>query len=69
MNGVLALSEGVPAKAENYLLSAENIITNVMGTDNEYAKSVYKYLYNLYARWHKNEIAEEYHIKYLSVYK
>lgn len=40
-----------------------------MGTDNEYAKSVYKYLYNLYARWHKNEIAEEYHSKYLSVYK
>lgn len=69
MNGVLALSEGIPAKAENYLLSAESIITDVMGTDNEYAKSVYKYLYNLYARWHKNEIAEEYHSKYLSVYK
>lgn len=42
MNGVLALSEGIPAKAENYLLSAESIITDVMGTDNEYAKSVYK---------------------------
>lgn len=69
MNGVLALSEGIPAKAETYLLSAESIITNVMGTDNEYTKSVYKYLYNLYARWNKLEMAEEYHAKYLSVCK
>lgn len=69
MNGVLALSEGIPTKAENYLLSAESIITDVMGTDNEYAKSVYKYLYNLYTRWHKKEIAEEYHSKYLSTYQ
>lgn len=60
MNGVLALSQGVPAKAENYLLSAESIITDIMGTDNEYTKSVYKYLYNLYARWHKPELAEKY---------
>lgn len=36
MNGVLALSEGIPAKAENYLLTAESIITDIMGTDNEY---------------------------------
>lgn len=49
MNGVLALSERIPAKAETYLLSAETIITDVMGTDNKYTKSVYKYLYNLYA--------------------
>ena len=47
MNGVLALSEGIPAKTETYLLSAETIITDVMGTDNKYTKSVYKYLYNL----------------------
>lgn len=60
MNGVLALSEGIPAKAENYLLSAESIIIDIMGTDNEYTKSVYKYLYNLYARWHKPELAEKY---------
>lgn len=60
MNGVLALSERIPDKAENYLLSAESIITGVMGTDNEYTKSVYKYLYNLYARWNKPELAEKY---------
>ena len=66
MNGVLALSEGIPAKAETYLLSAESIITDIMGTDNEYTKSVYKYLYNLYARWHKPELASNYKIKYLS---
>ncbi len=66
MNGVLALSEGIPAKAETYLLSAETIITAVMGTDNEYTKSVYKYLYNLYARWHKTELADSYRNKLLS---
>lgn len=66
MNGVLALSEGIPAKAETYLLSAETIITDVMGTDNEYAKSVYKYLYNLYARWHKPDLADSYRNKLLS---
>ena len=66
MNGVLALSEGIPAKAENYLLTAENIITDVMGTDNQYTKSVYKYLYNLYARWHKTELASLYYNKILS---
>ena len=66
MNGVLALSEGIPAKAETYLLSAETIITDVMGTDNEYTKSVYKYLYNLYARWHKTELADSYRNKLLS---
>lgn len=66
MNGVLALSEGIPAKAETYLLSAETIITDVMGTNNEYTKSVYKYLYNLYARWHKTELADSYRNKLLS---
>lgn len=66
MNGVLALPEGIPAKAETYLLSAETIITDVMGTDNEYTKSVYKYLYNLYARWHKTELADSYRNKLLS---
>lgn len=66
MNGVLALSEGIPTKAETYLLSAETIITDVMGTDNEYAKSVYKYLYNLYAKWHKTELADSYRNKLLS---
>ena len=66
MNGVLALSEGIPAKAETYLLSAESIITDVMGTDNEYTKSVYKYLYNLYARWHNTELADNYRNKLLS---
>lgn len=66
MNGVLALSEGIPAKAETYLLSAETIITDVMGTDNKYTKSVYKYLYNMYARWHKTELAGEYKEKCLT---
>ena len=50
MYGAIALSEGNAKEAELHLLSAENIILEVMGTDNDYAKTVYLYLNNLYAR-------------------
>lgn len=65
----ISIMESTPLnseKAETYLLSAETIITDVMGTNNEYTKSVYKYLYNLYARWHKTELAGEYREKCLT---
>lgn len=65
MHGVIALSEGNAKEAEIRLHSAENIITEVMGTDNDYAKTVYLYLNNLYARWRKTEQALEYRNKYL----
>lgn len=65
MCGAIALSESNAKEAELHLLSAENIITKVMGTDNDYAKSVYLYLNNLYSRWQKPEQALAYKNKYL----
>lgn len=65
MHGVIALSEGNAKEAEIRLLSAENIITEVMGPDNDYAKTVYLYLNSLYGRWQKTEQALEYKNKYL----
>ena len=41
MYGAIALSEGNAKKSELHLLSAENIISEVMGVDNDYAKTVY----------------------------
>ena len=38
-----------------------------MGTDNEYMKTTYRYLNNLYARWKKPEKAIEYRDKFLGV--
>ena len=65
MYGAIALSEGNAKEAELHLLSAENIISEVMGTDNDYAKTVYLYLNNLYARWQKPEQALAYKNKYI----
>ena len=65
MYGAIALSEGNAKKAELHLLSAENIISEVMETDNDYAKTVYLYLNNLYSRWQKPEQALAYKNKYL----
>ena len=62
MYGAIALSEGNAKEAELHLLSAENII---MGTNNDYAKTVYLYLNNPYARWQKPEQAMAYKNKYL----
>lgn len=47
MYGAIALSEGNAKEAELHLLSEENIIVEVMGTDNDYSKTVYLYLNNL----------------------
>ena len=65
MYGAIALSEGNAKEAELHLLSAENIISEVMGTNNDYAKTVYLYLNNLYSRWQKPEQALAYKNKYL----
>jgi len=65
MYGAIALSEGNAKEAELHLLSAENIISEVMGTNNDYAKTVYLYLNNLYSRWQKQEQALAYKNKYL----
>ena len=43
------------------------LIENAIGTENDYAKTTYRYLNNLYARWNKKEKALEYRDKYLGV--
>lgn len=60
MYGILALGEKNPADAERYLLQAEQIISPIMGIDNDYTKTVYHHLYSLYARWNKPELAQKY---------
>lgn len=52
MCGAISLSEGNAKEAELHLLSAENI-TEVMETNNDYAKTIYLYPNNLYFRWQK----------------
>lgn len=59
MYGILALGERKPVEAENHLLQAEQIIGTVIGKDNDYMKTIYRYLYNLYTRWNKPELAEK----------
>ncbi len=65
MYGAIALSEGKAKEAELHLLSAENIIAEVMGINNDYVKTVYLYLNNLSARWQKPEQALTYKNKYI----
>lgn len=63
--GILALSQNDPEKAEVCLLEAEQKITIIMGTDNDYTNTCYRYLHNLYSRWHKKEKSLEYREKLL----
>ncbi|NLL77074.1 MAG: ATP-binding protein, partial [Clostridiales bacterium] len=65
--GVIDMMEGKPEPAEINLLGAESIIGTAMGTDNDYMKTTYRYLNNLYARWKKPEKAIEYRDKFLGV--
>jgi hypothetical protein len=63
--GIIALSQNNPEKAELCLLEAEQKISAVMGTDSDYSKTCYRYLHNLYSRWHKKEKTLEYREKLL----
>lgn len=65
MYGILSIGEKKPADAERYLLQAEQIISPVMGNDNDYTKTVYRHLYSLYTRWNKPELAQKYKEKLL----
>lgn len=64
--GIIDMMDGKPTPAEINLLAAENIIGNAVGTDNDYMKTTYKYLKNLYARWKKPKKAIEYRDKFLN---
>lgn len=65
--GIIALSLNSPEKAELCLLEAEQKISAVIGTDSDYSKTCYRYLHNLYSRWHKREKALEYKEKLLTL--
>jgi len=65
MYGILSLNEKKPTEAEQHLLQAEHIISTVIGIENDYAKTVYRHLYSLYARWNKPELAKKYKEKLL----
>ena len=49
--GIIDMMERKPEAAEINLLGAESIIGNAVGTDNDYMRTTYRYLNNLYARW------------------
>ena len=65
--GIIDMMERKPEAAEINLLGAESIIGNAVGTDNDYMRTTYQYLNNLYARWKKPEKAIEYRDKFLGV--
>lgn len=65
--GIIDMMEGKPEPAEINQLRFESIIGNAVGTDNDYMKTTYRYLNNLYARWKKPEKAIEYRNKFLGV--
>lgn len=65
--GIIDMMERKPEAAEINLLGAESIIGNAVGTDNDYMRTTYRYLNNLYARWKKPEKAIEYRDKFLGV--
>ena len=64
--GIIDMMEGKPEPAEINLLGAESIIGNTMGTDNDYMRTTYRYLNNLYARWKNPGKAIEYRDKFLN---
>lgn len=68
MCGAISLSKGNAKETELHLLSAENI-TEVMETNNDYAKTVYLYPNNLYFRWQKPKQVLTYKNKYLKCSK
>ena len=65
--GIIDMMERKPEAAEINLLGAESIIGNAVGTDNDYMRTTYRYMKNLYARWKKPEKAIEYRDKFLGV--
>ena len=69
MFGILCYREGKATEAEHHLLSAETIIADIIGTDNDYMKTVYRYLHSLYAKWRKSELTQKYKEKFLEANK
>ncbi len=66
-HGMIDMMDKKPESAELNLLAAEDIICNALGTDNDYVKTAYRYLNNLYARCGRQDKAIEYRDKYFEV--
>ena len=66
--GVIAYTRSQPVIAEQHLLNADAVFHAVMNEnpDNDYSKSTARYLYSLYMRCGKKELAEQYKQKLLS---
>ena len=60
--GVIAYTRSQPVIAEQHLLNADAVFHAVMNEkpDNDYTKSTTRFLYSLYMRWGKKELAEQY---------
>ena len=60
--GVIAYTRSQPVIAEQHLLNADAVFRDVMNEnpDNDYTKSTARFLYSLYMRWGKKELAEQY---------
>lgn len=63
--GIISFSLGKAANAETFFLSAEAVFDEILEEDNGYSKTICQYLYNLYRRWQKPELAEDYKQKLL----
>ena len=66
--GVIAYTRSQLVIAEQHLLNADAVFHDVMNenTYNDYSKSTARYLYSLYMRCGKKELAEQYKQKLLS---
>jgi tetratricopeptide (TPR) repeat protein len=60
--GVIAYTRSQPQIAEQHLLNADAVFRNVMNENpgNDYSKSTARFLYSLYMRWRKTELADAY---------
>lgn len=63
--GIISYALGKAANAETCLLSAEAVFNDILDEDNGYSKTTCQYLYNLYRKWQKTELAEGYKQKLL----
>lgn len=66
--GVIAYTRSQLVIAEQHLLNADAVFHDVMNENpyNDYSKSTARYLYSLYMRCGKKELAEQYKQKLLS---
>lgn len=60
LRGVMAYHQGNPVIAEKSLLDAESILSAYTEDEGYYLKNTRHFLYSLYSRWRKPELAEKY---------